>query len=399
MSNATKSSQVPGQFLGYSLQTTECLKQLLCATPKTIVSVEAFEDVGTQEPDGTDKFVQTKSATEGNPVADRSLEWWKAISAWIGVAKKDGLKQNRIFNLHVFSPKNAPLATVFSNANTPEAAADALQHARQMLWGAGPDFPLKKTLADSIRAHVNALLDSDTLIARYVIEKFTLTFGSNSSREDLRLLPAAKFIPEEYLNDVLDKCLGWVKGKIEACIEEGKPAEVNVDIFTKEMNAFIKKLSFVKILNDFAGSPTVDDIAQHEIKTFVSQLRIIDADEEEILRAINSYLRAATNRSEWGERFLVHADSFVDYMRALQTFWTNTKKQQDLDYSADPCEKRGLRLLLGCTSHRQKLEGQDVPDDFTPGCFHELADDETVGWHPSYKAKLKEKEKNGKSGS
>jgi len=45
-SDPTKSAQVPGQLLGYSLQITECLRQLLIAQPGAIVSVEVFEDVG-----------------------------------------------------------------------------------------------------------------------------------------------------------------------------------------------------------------------------------------------------------------------------------------------------------------------------------------------------------------
>jgi hypothetical protein len=399
MSNPQKSSHVPGQFLGYSLQTTECLKQLLCAPPNTIVSVEVIDDVGTHSADGSEKFVQTKSATDSNPVSDKSPEWWKAIASWVKIAKSDGLKPNRIFNLHVFAAKNAPLASQFSDASNPKSAAIALAAARSELWGDGPKFPFKTGLAASIAVYVNSLLEADESVALYVIERFSLTFGSQSSRNDLRALPAAKFIPEEYLDDVLDKCLGWVKAHIEACIEQHKPAEINTDDFAKEMKAFIKKLSFVQLLQDFAGNPSAQEIELHGLRKYVTQLKLIDADEEEILGAINSFLRAASNRSAWAERFLVQADSFDDYEAALKAYWSNTKKQQDLDHSGDSCEKRGMRLLLGCLSLRQHLEGQHVPDDFTPGSFHALADDETVGWHPEYKNKLKEVSSNGSSSS
>jgi hypothetical protein len=48
----------------------------------------------------------------------------------------------------------------------------------------------------------------------------------------------------------------------------------------------------------------------------------------------------------------------------------NTRRQHDLDYSNEPLEKLGQRLLLECMKHRRLLEGREVPDDFTPGSFH-----------------------------
>jgi hypothetical protein len=55
MSESKKSSNVPGQFVGYSLQTTECLRQLLLGSRGTAVSVEVIDDVGVTEPDGTSR--------------------------------------------------------------------------------------------------------------------------------------------------------------------------------------------------------------------------------------------------------------------------------------------------------------------------------------------------------
>jgi len=39
-----------------------------------------------------------------------------------------------------------------------------------------------------------------------------------------------------------------------------------------------------------------------------------------------------------------------------------------------------------------------APSFFTSGCFHALADEESIGWHPEYKKILKERRsKNGES--
>ncbi len=69
-----------------------------------------------------------------------------------------------------------------------------------------------------------------------------------------------------------------------------------------------------------AGKPIVASVQDHALKTYVAQLRLVDADDEEMLRAINSYLRAATNRAEWAKLFLVYPESFEEYEKALQAF-------------------------------------------------------------------------------
>jgi hypothetical protein len=385
-----KSSQVPGPFLGYSLQTTECLRQLLLGSPGTVVSVEAFEDVGVQDADGTTKAIQTKSALESNPIANRSAEWWKAVASWVSATEKGTLDSDCIFHIRVFSPKKGSLAESFAAAKSKDEAAAALEAARFEMWGVAPGYPKRASVASHIQEYVETVLATDAALVIGVIQRFSLSFGCGCSAEDLLQLLSTKLVPQEFLDHVLDKCLGWVKRTIESAIQAGEPPAIKVERFLQETNALISKLRITTLLNDFAGQPSKADVESHALRTYVSQLRIIEADDEDVLHAINSYLRAATNRSQWSEKFLVHEDSFDEYETALTTFWKNTRKQQDLDHNGDACEKRGRRLLLECMKHRLPLEGKQVPDDFTPGSFHVLADVPAIGWHPEFENKLQE---------
>lgn len=74
MESQTNSSQAPGQLLGYSLQVTECLRQLLVASPGTTLSVEVFEDVGLTSASDQKTAIQTKSSLTGNPIADPAFK-------------------------------------------------------------------------------------------------------------------------------------------------------------------------------------------------------------------------------------------------------------------------------------------------------------------------------------
>ena len=389
MLGETKSSQAPGQLLGYSLQITECLRQLLVAPPGTTVSVEVFEDVGLTSASEQKTAIQTKSSLTGNPIADRSIDLWKTLSNWIKAIKAGQLPvDGTSFRIHVFAPKSGTIADSFAAAETDTAAEGAIAAARNELWGAPPKFPKKADVTESLRPYLETFFTADKTMLVQIVKHFELSFGSGVSRLDLEPLLANKWAPEEMLDHVLDKCLGWVKSQVDSALEKQQPAAITVDAFNRDIGAFISKLRFQNILSDFAGDPSLAEVELHKLKMYVRQLELIETEEDEILAAINSYLRAAVNRTEWAKRGLVWENSFDQYEKSLCTLWKNTKKQHDLDHSAEAEEKRGQRLLVECMRQRKPLEGREVPDDFTPGSFHALADVLSVGWHPDYKSVL-----------
>jgi len=75
-------TQVPGQYLGFSLQQTRFLQLLLRATAGTTISLEVFEDVGAELPNKRKVASQVKSALVTNPIADRAPELWKTFRNW-----------------------------------------------------------------------------------------------------------------------------------------------------------------------------------------------------------------------------------------------------------------------------------------------------------------------------
>lgn len=388
-----KSSNVPGQHLGYSLQVTECVRRLLIAEQGCIISVEAFDDVGIARDEGL-TAVQTKSGLVSNPIADHSLQLWKTFSNWINALKSGEMPLNTSsFEIHVFSPKSGEIAKLFSAAKTSLDAKAALEKARTMLWGKAPHYPNKSKVSATIEPYVSNFLGIDEKLAVSVIQRFDLTFGSGSSRADLEAALKSKWAPEHAIGEILDKALGWVKTKVDAAHELEKTAAISVDEFNKEITSFISKLRFSALLYDFAKefTPATSQIVAEKLRMYVAQLQLIEEEEEEILHAINSVLRASSNRTIWGKRGLVQKDSFDELEESLKKFWKNTKKLQDLDHQNDQPIIRGQRLYLECLRYRTNLEGKIVPDDFAPASFHELADILAVGWHPEFAKVLKKK--------
>jgi hypothetical protein len=158
-----------------------------------------------------------------------------------------------------------------------------------------------------------------------------------------------------------------------------------------ELLAFRNRLESRRYLQSFAGLPSPEDIELHKLRIFVRQLSLVEFPEEMVLNGIADFLSAKTNRVQYAKRGLVHRHSFKEFEDALKSLWQNHREEVELDQSEKEVV-RGRRLALRCLREDRRLQGLDVPADFVRGCFHYLADQPVIGWHPRYQARLNETE-------
>ncbi len=176
-----KTSQVPGQYLGYSLQTTRFLARLLEAEAGWTVSLEVFEDVGIETTEGNRIVEQVKSNYDNNPISDRSEGFWKTFSNWIDAVQNGDLRLEKTsFEIYISKPSTGDIAVSFSNAHTIEEARRALIEARDKLWGHAPDFNLKPKVSSTIEPYVSKVFKTDETIVCKIIKAFLFSCGSGS---------------------------------------------------------------------------------------------------------------------------------------------------------------------------------------------------------------------------
>jgi hypothetical protein len=99
---------------------------------------------------------------------------------------------------------------------------------------------------------------------------------------------------------------------------------------------------------------------------------------------VNDFLRAAADRTTWGERGDVLQRSFEEFEDKLERTWESYRKLVDLEHSGHSDVQRGQALLERCKLFQVRLQGMDVPSHFVPGSYHALADELSVGWHPMF---------------
>lgn len=385
-----RSPHVPGQFLGYSLQTTRATVRLLQSEPGTFVSVEVLDDVAVVGPSGSTRVEQTKSATATNPISDRSPELWKTLANWIRAAQSKQIDPaNTSFELFVSKKRRGPLAESLASAQDAESARIALANAKQTLWGPAPAYPKRKALSGQLAPHLDCVFGADLQLATAIVLRFSLSFGTGSSDADLENALRAKIISEDMLSTVANQMQGWVKSKLDSRIELSEPAIVSSDEFASELAAFVRKYDRFAILNSFApepGKPELDIEVQNRV--YVRQLDVIGADYDTKLRAANDFLRASIDRSTWATKGLVHRSSFDELEDFLTRTWDAKRTIVSLQAKGRPPDECGKLLYSECSLVQGQLEGRAVPPHFTPGCYHALADSQTVGWHPNFKGEL-----------
>lgn len=385
-----KSAQAPGQYLGYSLQTTRLLQILLEGESGATYSLELFEDVGEEQRDGRRVAIQTKSTSTGNPVADNALAFWKTFANWADAVQTGKLSVNKTtFELYVSAPKAGRLAELFHKASNEAEAGAAIREARKILSHRrdGTRKSNSDTNGSAIRFAARFLAGKEETIVG-IVQHFRLVTGSGRPQADLRHLLEKKFVPPEFVEAVLYQALGWIKSQTDSLLEQGLQAAVEYDDFRSTVIGFVRKCSAREILVSWASRPTAEAVKADLLRTYVRQIELIEGDDDEKFHAINDFLRACVDRTNWSKAGMVHPSSFDEFAEALTVFWGNRREQNELIHKRRNQVERGKLLYLDCGSHRARLEGLEVPDHFTPGSFHALADAEEVGWHPEYQKEL-----------
>lgn len=389
-----RSTHVPGQYYGYSLQCTHCTSKLLAAKPGSTVSIEVLDDVAVQSPEGDVDAVQIKSGLETNPISNRSVDFWKTIRNWVDAVDANTLAVGKtLFTLHIEAPRAGVICKRFSSATSLSDASSAIDFAREELWGKAPKFSKKDKVGGSLAEHLDVVFSTASRPSlEKIIVGFQLSVGARAAYESLLDQTKQLLVDADIAEDVLLHGLGWVKKTLDNLIEKGQPPAIAVDEFRTELNSFRNSLKKRDYLPTFAGlPPSPDEVVENVLRPYVRQLNLVDWSEDALLTAISQFLNTKVNIIQYAKRGYVNRKSLLEFEAALKALWQNIRDEVGLT-GPDDAKKRGKLLALKCLKERRLLEGFALPDDFTPGSFHLLADALDIGWHVDYLKLLQEAE-------
>lgn len=389
---AKRKTEAPGQALGYGLQYTRLTQLLLQAPEGSFCSMEVLDDVAQQHPKNGVQLIQSKSALTANPVSDRAKSLWKTLSNWIEAsATWDFELERTTFEIYVSRPVGGTIVQSFADAKTLEVARAAIDHAQLELWGEAPGFSLKGKLGEDIAPYVERVFNADRASLAQIICNFQLTCGSGSPHADVEAIIRSHPVSASKVRDMADHMCGVVKRRVDEQLEAGQPAVIGRDEFAVWYAAYVRKVDRDIVLLSRAKMPSEEESRRMLPKVFVQQMEIIGLSFEDKLEAVSDYLMAAADRTEWAVRGEVDETSFDDMDLVLKRNWKNKRRAGSIQHAGKADEIQGQALYSECMQLDVPLQAMEPPDHFIPGCLHRLADDMSIGWHPTYEQQLKVK--------
>lgn len=376
-----------GPYLGFALQPVRLCYHLLRSPSDSSVSLEYLDDVAVHYADGTVLLEQCKSALAHNPISDWSDDLWKTIANWLDAAEThmvDGTKTS--FQLYVTPPKTGKLSGAMRAAVDSKDIEELVKQVKEKLK--------KKAHPPKCMAHIQKFLDATEALRLAVIGKITIIASDADPLEPLREL-LRPTVPEVSLDVICVSAIGQAKEAADRCIRRRVPALVGVAEFRRNFHAFVQQNNMAGYLPTFTAAPSED--ATKALLTsrpvFARQLQLIDASEEQLLRAASDLMRTSGDKVKWADQGLVFDGTFKDWEDTLLRKYDATQSEVQDIYSEKNHKARGRIVYSRCVAMEVPLDSRAVPGHFTHGGFSDLADRKELGWHPEYQALLNEEDK------
>ncbi|MCK1403505.1 hypothetical protein IVB45_01920 [Bradyrhizobium sp. 4] len=368
----------PGPYLGFALQPVRLCYHLLTCPNGAQVSLELLDDVAIHYADGSLTLEQTKSALKQNPLSDWAADLWKAIANWLDSAASGAIDpQKSQFCIYVSPFHTGPWAEALNDCKSDNDV-------KKLTAAVALSFNKKKpaTCAIYVQRFLTATDDERTAVVTRLA-----VVSEASPLERLRSLIKTTVVPD--LVDVLcHSAIGMAKEQADELIRQGKPSKIDGDKFKTGFIAFVQKNNLPGLLASLTSKPGEDEVAAMLVKrpTFIRQLEIVDASDDDRVRAVSDYLRASSDKSRWAEIGLVFKDSLTDFDDSLIRRYALISGEIADIYSQNDASFRGRQVYRRCALLQVPIDSRSVPEHFVHGSLNELADLMRLGWHPDYKS-------------
>lgn len=390
-----RKTTAPGQAYGYIVQVVRVMWHLLRASPGDIVAFETLGDVSV-ESGGTVVSEEDKSGLAHNPIADGSSALWKTLANWADARRNGDLPAASKYILYVAQQHEGQIVQRLSDCNSPAVAMELVQELRKRLAPADAEEGDAEDKA-SLKAQLRRLFShSDGAIAAIVLD-FALEIATASPFDEVRA-EIARSTSDDSVDLVTEQLLGWVKRQLMKHIEARTPVRVSYDDFRKQRLAVLRRVD--RNLTSFPeceAEPTRAEIeAQLVGRRYVHQLNLLNLDDDDLEQHISDYLRASTARTEWSASGYLDREGLRKYKKELEDHWRLCRMAVKSSDTATTPINRGVQLLFQCMAKDPaEIQSLKVPQYFSRGSYHAMADEPRIGWHPEWKKLLNVEAKRG----
>lgn len=387
----------PGSFAGYVFQLERALAWLADGNLPidAQVGIETDDDVAVRVPGGADIREQDKHAVDDPPFTNGSEKLWQPLLNWLEAVTQGTLDLDTV-RLFLVTNQRLPdgcLALLF----TPDPTPDAVQQRVDRIREYSAEAQRQKLKISSLVEQVLANDDSTLRKLFGAVVCLDARHGSASAALREKISTRLQMLADDPRDAIIDELSGWHQRQVQELIRAGKPAWITRDAFLRQYRAVQERLGRQRRRERSEALIPLSDGEKNATRsfTFVRQLELIDADDEEQLDAIADFLRSNIERARLTTQGDVTYADWESFDTNIGKFWKNNQRQV-LKFANPAIPKTeaqlGHTIYLNCLDYRESLAGEPTQEYYlTRGTLHRQADTEQIGWHPRYSELLKRK--------
>jgi hypothetical protein len=374
-----------GQAAGYLFQPERALVWLSTAGKGAKVGIETDDDITIAVNGNATAREQDKHTVKGsNPFSDFSKELWKSILIWLDAAAQNEFDPT---TCKLYLATNARVGDGFlkSVLGCDGKPTKIRRIVEDLLSKQCPDGT--QTLIDRFKAH-DATLRYKVLAAIELLEAVDCPVGGKLRKK----LASNLHLPNDVDNDIIiDGLLGWIHSTSLENWRAQQPAWIAVSAFDNQMHRLIRQLRSFKRLGYPQHLVIVSQAERRKQinKLFVHQLKIIDASEEEILKAVDDFCRCKIEKIRLANEGDLTGDDWIDFDDQLTRHWSVLSEREKRSTPSHKPKDIGHAIYSAAMLHQATLAQQQAQPYLTCGTYHRLANEATLGWHPDFERLFK----------
>lgn len=355
-------------------------------TSDALVGVETDDDVALREGGLLLISEQDKISmqTSGQPFQDRSKGLWNTLGIWLDAATDPAKREAQ---LHLVTNRPVPSGSLAAAIGSREKSDLDIKICIGKLRGAGvkPPATLSKLFASVLKC-------SDAELAQ-VIRRVQL---NDRSAGAFSTDPSANIAAKLHIPDTVDHSriiaglLGWLQTTLMMLWGAKQPGWVSRQAFDRELDQLLRRAHADRARERAAHLIPVRDEERDAAggRKFVELLREIDADEQDIYRAIENFIRFSTERFRLTTEGDLVEDDWSELFSHLCERWDSVKRRHHRNRDTSITDE-----MLGDQVFRETADAEHLAPlggvstchyYFTRGAYQRLADERQVWWHPRH---------------
>ncbi len=372
------------QSAGYILQLERALHHLAISTSsEDVIAVEHFDDVAVLR-DGK-LIVLEQDKNTSNPSSkvlnDRSRALWRTLQIWLQLRET---AEGRDCNSHLLFVNQwvaTPLATLLRDRVIHATPTSDIVAALRAAGTKPGSAKIDKLIAD-------VLARDDESLSK-LIEAIEIVTADNPNTARAVLANGLALHPQADADVIINGLLGWLTTKVRINWSEGRPALISrreILVQSHALQDVQKKSRFLpRASSDVLV--TADDRERALARNFVGHLSRISAEQEDIVQAIDHFLKFNIEKHRLVKGGDVPFAEWANRSNRLRERWRNIMRRRSREMSLENSSNIGLAVLAETTyEHRESLDGHLCDELYmTSGNYHRLAEENEVWWDPSFK--------------